>query len=108
MLELARAIECASSDPLACDLRVASTRAYLQEKVVDIGLMPDGGGTFWLPRLVGTARALKAMLWSTTLEARELDELGLLASLVPQTTCRARRWPLPCVSSMVLLSLSPR
>jgi len=33
----------------ACDLRVASTRAYAQEKFVRIGLMPDGGGTFWLP-----------------------------------------------------------
>jgi len=42
---------------LACDLRVAATTAYVQEKFVGIGLMPDGGGTFWLPRLVGTARA---------------------------------------------------
>lgn len=68
---------------LACDLRVASTSAYLQEKFVNIGLMPDGGGTFWLPRLVGTARALKAMLLSEKLEAAELDSLGLLAGLVP-------------------------
>src|SRR5262245_47508139 len=37
---------------LACDLRVATTEAYVQEKFVKIGLMPDGGGTFWLPRLV--------------------------------------------------------
>lgn len=68
---------------LACDLRVASTSAYLQEKFVNIGLMPDGGGTFWLPRLVGTARALKAMLLSEKLDAKELDALGLLAGLVP-------------------------
>jgi enoyl-CoA hydratase/carnithine racemase len=68
---------------LACDLRVASTSAYLQEKFVNIGLMPDGGGTFWLPRLVGTARALKAMLLSEKLEAKDLDGLGLLAALVP-------------------------
>lgn len=67
---------------LACDLRVASTSAYLQEKFVNIGLMPDGGGTFWLPRLVGTARAMKAMLLSEKLEAKELDSLGLLAGLV--------------------------
>jgi enoyl-CoA hydratase/carnithine racemase len=67
---------------LACDLRVASTSAYLQEKFVNIGLMPDGGGTFWLPRLVGTARAMKAMLLSEKLEAKELDALGLLAGLV--------------------------
>jgi enoyl-CoA hydratase/carnithine racemase len=68
---------------LACDLRVASAEAYVQEKFVDIGLMPDGGGTFWLPRLVGTARALRAMLLSDKLLADELDDLGLLAARVP-------------------------
>jgi enoyl-CoA hydratase/carnithine racemase len=68
---------------LACDLRIASSKAYLQEKFVNIGLMPDGGGTFWLPRLVGTARAMKAMLLSEKLEAKELDSLGLLVALVP-------------------------
>lgn len=68
---------------LACDLRVATTSAYVQEKFVSIGLMPDGGGTFWLPRLVGTARAMKAMLLADKLEAKTLDELGLLAALVP-------------------------
>lgn len=67
---------------LACDLRVASTSAYLQEKFVNIGLMPDGGGTFWLPRLLGTARAMKAILLSEKLEAKQLDDLGLLAGLV--------------------------
>ena len=68
---------------LACDLRIASTSAYLQEKFVNIGLMPDGGGTFWLPRLIGTARAMKAMLLSEKLEAKDLEALGLLAELVP-------------------------
>lgn len=67
---------------LACDLRIATTRAYVQEKFVNIGLMPDGGGTFWLPRLIGTARALKAMLLSDKLEAKELDALGILAACV--------------------------
>jgi enoyl-CoA hydratase/carnithine racemase len=74
---------------LACDLRVASTSAYLQEKFVNIGLMPDGGSTFWLPRLVGTARALRAMLLSEKLEASELDSLGLLAGLVPPSELHA-------------------
>ena len=74
---------------LACDLRVASTSAYLQEKFVNIGLMPDGGGTFWLPRLIGTARAMKAMLLSEKLEAKELDALGLLCSLVPPEELKA-------------------
>jgi enoyl-CoA hydratase/carnithine racemase len=75
---------------LACDLRLASTGAYLQEKFVNIGLMPDGGGTFWLPRLIGTARAMKAILLSEKLEAKELDTLGLLAGpLVPPDDLKA-------------------
>jgi len=68
---------------LACDLRVATTRAYVQEKFVNLGLMPDGGGTFWLPRLIGTARALKAILLSDKIEAKELEALGILAMCVP-------------------------
>lgn len=68
---------------LACDLRVASTTAYVQEKFVNIGLMPDGGGTFWLPRLVGTARAMKAILLSEKLEAKDLEALDLVVSVAP-------------------------
>lgn len=68
---------------LACDLRVASTSSYVQEKFVSIGLMPDGGGTFWLPRLLGTARAMRAMLLADKLEAKELDALGLFVACVP-------------------------
>lgn len=68
---------------LACDLRVGSTSCYLQEKFVSIGLMPDGGGTFWLPRLLGTARAMRAMLLAEKIEAKELEELGLLVACVP-------------------------
>lgn len=64
---------------LACDLRVATTAAYVQEKFVNIGLMPDGGGTFWLPRLLGTARAMRAILLSEKLDAATLESLDLLA-----------------------------
>jgi 2-(1,2-epoxy-1,2-dihydrophenyl)acetyl-CoA isomerase len=65
---------------LACDLRVAATTAYVQEKFVNIGLMPDGGGTFWLPRLLGTARAMRAILLSEKLDASTLASLDLLAT----------------------------
>ncbi len=67
---------------LACDLRIASTSAYIQEKFVSIGLMPDGGGTFWLPRHLGLARAMKAMLLADKLDGAVLQELGLLVDLV--------------------------
>jgi enoyl-CoA hydratase/carnithine racemase len=66
----------------ACDLRVASVRAYAQEKFVRIGLLPDGGGTFWLPRLLGTARALQAILLGERIEAPELERLGVVLKAV--------------------------
>jgi enoyl-CoA hydratase/carnithine racemase len=66
----------------ACDLRVASSRAYAQEKFVKIGLMPDGGGTFWLPRLVGTAKAMQMVLLAEKIEAAELGTLGIVARVV--------------------------
>ena len=73
---------------LACDLRVATPSAYIQEKFVKIGLMPDGGGTFWLPRLVGTARALRWMLLGEQIEAPELASLGLVMTLASRETLR--------------------
>jgi enoyl-CoA hydratase/carnithine racemase len=72
----------------ACDLRVASDRAYAQEKFVKIGLMPDGGGTFWLPRLVGTARAMQMILLAEKVEAAELHRLGVVAKVVPAKALR--------------------
>jgi enoyl-CoA hydratase/carnithine racemase len=72
----------------ACDLRVASTVAYAQEKFVKIGLMPDGGGTFWLPRLVGTARAMQMILLAEKLEAPTLKDLGIVLKVVPANELR--------------------
>ncbi len=72
----------------ACDLRVASTRSYAQEKFVKIGLMPDGGGTFWLPRLVGTAKAMQMILLAEKIEAGELSSLGIVARVVEPEALR--------------------
>jgi enoyl-CoA hydratase/carnithine racemase len=73
---------------LACDLRVATREAYVQEKFVKIGLMPDGGGTFWLPRLIGTARAMRWMLFAEKIEGPELESLGLVMKLTSQAELR--------------------
>jgi 2-(1,2-epoxy-1,2-dihydrophenyl)acetyl-CoA isomerase len=73
---------------LACDLRVASTQAYLQERFVKIGLMPDGGGTFWLPRLIGTARAMQWILLAEKIEAATLLDLGLVMRVVAPAQLR--------------------
>jgi len=67
---------------LACDLRVLSTRAYLQEKFVKIGLMPDGGGTFWLPRMIGMGRALEYLLLGEKIDSGRALELGLANRVV--------------------------
>jgi enoyl-CoA hydratase/carnithine racemase len=73
----------------ACDLRVVSTRAYAQEKFVRIGMMPDGGGTFWLPRLLGTARAMQMILLAERVEAAELHRLGVAVEMVAPEALRA-------------------
>jgi len=75
---------------LACDLRVASETAYVQERFVKIGLMPDGGGTFWLPRLVGTAKAMQMILLAEKVEAPQLRELGLVMDVVTPARLRER------------------
>lgn len=67
---------------LACDLRVLSERAYLQEKFVNIGLMPDGGGTFHLPRLIGVGRALELLLLGERVDAELAKDLGLANRVV--------------------------
>jgi 2-(1,2-epoxy-1,2-dihydrophenyl)acetyl-CoA isomerase len=72
----------------ACDLRVAATGAYVQEKFVQIGLMPDGGGTFWLPRLIGTARAMQMMLLAEKVSAAELHQLGIVMRIVEGAALR--------------------
>ena len=68
---------------LACDLRVLGHDAYLQEKFVAIGLMPDGGGSFWLPRLVGLGRALEYLLLGTRIDAELALGLGLANRVAP-------------------------
>ena len=67
---------------LACDLRVLTERAYLQEKFVGIGLMPDGGATFHLPRLIGVGRALEALFFGEKIEAPRALALGLANKVV--------------------------
>ncbi len=68
---------------LACDLRIASEEASIGQVFHRIGLHPDMGGTYFLPRLVGPSRALE-LLWSMEMlpAARCLD-LGLVNRVVP-------------------------
>lgn len=68
---------------LGCDLRFASDRARLGERFVRIGLMPDGGGTFYLPRLVGLAKAFELIYEGRMVEVGEALEIGLVNRVLP-------------------------
>jgi 2-(1,2-epoxy-1,2-dihydrophenyl)acetyl-CoA isomerase len=68
---------------MACDLRIAAERAKLAEAYISIGLVPDGGGTFLLPRLVGLARAAEMIFTGDPLGAAEAERLGLVNRVVP-------------------------
>jgi 2-(1,2-epoxy-1,2-dihydrophenyl)acetyl-CoA isomerase len=63
---------------LACDLVVAARSATFIQAFCKIGLVPDSGGTYFLPRLVGTARALGLALLGDKLTAGEAAQWGLI------------------------------
>jgi 2-(1,2-epoxy-1,2-dihydrophenyl)acetyl-CoA isomerase len=63
---------------LACDLVVAARSAYLQEAFAKIGLIPDAGGTWILPRLIGPKLALALMLSAESVPAEEAQRMGLV------------------------------
>jgi len=68
---------------LACDLRIASETAGIGQVFHRIGLHPDWGGSYFLPRLAGTARALE-LIWSAeVVPAARCLELGLVNQVVP-------------------------
>ena len=67
---------------LACDLRIGTKAASFAELFVRRGLMPDGGSTYTLPRLVGVGKALELMMLGDAVPADEALRLGLLNSIV--------------------------
>ena len=72
------AVGAAMNIALACDIVVAARSASLQEAFVRIGLVPDAGGTWLLPRIVGSKRALALMMSGETLNAEAAERLGLV------------------------------
>lgn len=67
---------------LACDLRIASTQAAFHANFVRIGVHPGMGATYFLPRLVGTSKALEILWKGEILSARDALELGIVTKLV--------------------------
>ncbi len=75
---------------LACDVRWLSDRAIFGEIFVKRGLMPDGGGTWLLPRIVGLGRALEIMYTGDRIAADEALRIGLANRVVPAAELAAR------------------
>jgi len=68
---------------LACDVRWASEGARFGQSFVKIGLHPDWGSLFTLPRLVGTARALELMWTGDLIGAAEAERIGIVSRVLP-------------------------
>ena len=81
---------------LACDLVLAAKSASFIQAFCKIGLVPDSGGTYFLPRLVGTARAMGLALLGEKLTAEQAAQWGLIWQCVDDTE-------LPAVTEALLL-----
>ena len=92
---------------LACDVVIAAESASFIQAFTRIGLIPDAGGTHWLPRQIGLARAMGAALFAEKISARQAADWGMIWEAVPDDElCRTsspparpiwptgRRWPM--------------
>jgi enoyl-CoA hydratase/carnithine racemase len=69
---------------LACDYRIASEQAKLSESFVRIGLHPDWGGTWLLPRLVGRSKAMEILMTGRMVDAAEALAIGMVDRVVSE------------------------
>jgi len=68
---------------LMCDMRIASDVARFSTGYVRVGLVPGDGDTYFLPRLIGTARALELLWTADFIEAPQALQLGIVNRVVP-------------------------
>ena len=68
---------------LACDIRTASDTAKFIQAFIRVGLAPDSGTSFFLPRLVGFAKASELFLTGQELTSKDAERMGLVAKVVP-------------------------
>ena len=75
---------------MSCDLRVASDVARFGQPEINLGLIPGGGGTQRLPRLVGLGNAMRLILTGDMIQAAEAKEIGLVEMVVPAEDLREK------------------
>ena len=63
---------------LACDVVIATASAVFLQAFTRIGLIPDAGGTYWLPRQMGMAKAMGAALFAEPVSARQASDWGMI------------------------------
>ncbi len=75
---------------MACDIRIAADSARLGQPEINLGIIPGGGGTQRLPRLVGTGTAYKLLFSGEVIPAEEALRIGLVDEVVPAAQLRER------------------
>lgn len=79
---------------LAADIVIAARSARFLQAFARIGLMPDAGGTYWLPRLVGPARAKAMAMLAEPISAEKAVKWGLIWQVVEDTELSSQAWTL--------------
>ena len=75
---------------MSCDMRIASEKAKFGQPEIKLGLIPGGGGSQRLPRLVGMGHAMRLILSGDMIGAAEAKEIGLVEMVVPAEELRAK------------------
>jgi 2-(1,2-epoxy-1,2-dihydrophenyl)acetyl-CoA isomerase len=78
-----------ASFAMACDVRIAADDAYFSEAFANLGLGPDGGVSWMLPRFVGRGRALEMFFTADRLSAADAERFGLVNRVVPKDRVEA-------------------
>jgi enoyl-CoA hydratase/carnithine racemase len=75
---------------LMCDLRFAAASAMFSEGYIRVGLVPGDGGCYYLPRIVGTANALRLLWTGDFIDAAEALRIGLVSAVYPDAELQER------------------
>jgi enoyl-CoA hydratase/carnithine racemase len=79
---------------LCCDIRIASENTKFNQAFINIGLVPDTGGTYMLPRIIGLAKATELFFTGDFITANEAEKLGIINRAVPEDKLENEVWQL--------------